>query len=445
MKKRFIHVLVFVALTLLVILSGAIKITVVDAQEPTAFEIFLCRSVSVDQSEDGWLAVTCYKDEQPPAEPTATATIVPTEPVETPIVTDGPRPPTPTEPPAPTEPPVVTEQPPVPGEPFAGAPLCADHDDREYHDLWNAEVGCHYDHEHGDNPHAVDDVFGTEIYGIMDGEISYPWETSHENMNKHTSYKWFVREEDECFSRYTGGCITAFRALAHMDGHNVVSDYHSYVVEARVCREDNPDDCGTVRIGGWQFVGDLHIDRVVVYDRDERTLAPRAPRPVFLYNDQAGNSQFASWYPVSPMGWVRVATEFGDLWGHFGAVSEPVSSPNDLTFVPHCFDPDTGEVEPGCELNNSRRKPEIIGITVGPAQLRMLDLPLETTNVTWSGYFDRYGNVVEGCTEVGVDCIPVELDNVPVGVSDGYQYNGDYREHDIYFDGEPSGWIEYPN
>ena len=59
-------------------------------------------------------------------------------------------------------------------EPYPDAPACASHDDRAYHSLWDAERGCHYDHQHGDDPHELDYKLGTDIYGLMGGEISYP-------------------------------------------------------------------------------------------------------------------------------------------------------------------------------------------------------------------------------------------------------------------------------
>lgn len=100
-------------------------------------------------------------------------------------------------------------------EPYASAPTCPTHDDRAYHGIWNGERGCHYNHSHGDDPHSVDDIFGTAFYDWAGGEISYPWETPRENELKHAAYNWFVRVEDDCFSEYEDGCVRAFRAQAH--------------------------------------------------------------------------------------------------------------------------------------------------------------------------------------------------------------------------------------
>jgi hypothetical protein len=47
---------------------------------------------------------------------------------------------------------------PMPGAPYPEAPLCPDsgelHDNSLFHTLWDSARGCHYDHEHGQNPFA---------------------------------------------------------------------------------------------------------------------------------------------------------------------------------------------------------------------------------------------------------------------------------------------------
>ncbi|MCA9918349.1 MAG: hypothetical protein KC445_10385, partial [Anaerolineales bacterium] len=97
---------------------------------------------------------------QPTAQPTDPPPS-PTEPAPSPTTpppsptTPAPQPTATTPPPAPTSPP-----PPPPGgniQPFAGAPACEDigvaHDDRAWHGIWNYQYGCHWDHEHKQNPH----------------------------------------------------------------------------------------------------------------------------------------------------------------------------------------------------------------------------------------------------------------------------------------------------
>ena len=119
---------------------------------------------------------------EPPVEPTnppPQPTQPPIEPTNPPPQPTNPPPQPTTPPPAPTSPP-----PPPPGgniQPFAGAPACEEigvaHDDRAWHGIWNYDHGCHWDHEHKQNPHELDAIFGTEYYALAGGELSYPWQT----------------------------------------------------------------------------------------------------------------------------------------------------------------------------------------------------------------------------------------------------------------------------
>jgi len=76
--------------------------------------------------------------------------------------------------------------------------------------------------------------------------------------------------------------------------------------------------------------------------------------------------------------------------------------------------------------------------------------------VNFEGYTDRYGRVNDDCTEVGLDCVPLIIENLHVPADDPftalYEYVDDQNgytaanmDYDIYFDGESSGWIQYPN
>ena len=75
---------------------------------------------------------------------------------------------------------------------YAGAPLCAEHDSSLWHNLWNAQLGCHYDHEHGVSPNAMASyvISGTNItYGNIENydgvQLGYLWQTTGENQMKH--------------------------------------------------------------------------------------------------------------------------------------------------------------------------------------------------------------------------------------------------------------------
>jgi hypothetical protein len=323
-----------------------------------------------------------------------------------------------------------------PGEPYPDAPLCDSHDPRVWHALWDAARGCHYDHHHGDDPHSVDDIFGTAYYDWAGGSISYPWQTVNaqtgclENDCKHTGYVWLVRRGQPCSSAYTDGCVTDFRALVHAmsSAHDTSVRYHSAWVEMRVCVEDSPDVCGIFRSGGWQDSGDLIIDNVRVLDY------PNNYNRHKLHYLETGNSHFGAWYASSPGGeeqrggfW-QVAVEIGDMWGPL----DP-ADPSRLQFF--CPDPHMN-----CGWNGSSYKPEIIGLVFPPRFLATID-PDGDGFATYDGYADRYGTPVTGCTSPSLDCVPLVFENVPLG----HMYQGvfDYLDYDVFFGRETSGWIQY--
>lgn len=195
----------------------------------------------------------------PSAEPTNPPQPTPTEPAPEP--TNPPSQPTSTRPapePTPTTPPA-----PPPGgniQPFAGAPACEEigvaHDNRAWHGIWNYDYGCHWDHEHKQNPHLVDNIFGTEYYALAGGELSYPWQTyagageafetyidgtATENTAKHQGYGWhyFTNGLEICDQSLILGsqCFDSFRAHIHQIGgeHGALTRFHSVYTEGIAC------------------------------------------------------------------------------------------------------------------------------------------------------------------------------------------------------------------
>jgi hypothetical protein len=205
--------------------------------------------------------------------------------------------------------------------------------------------------------------------------------------------------------------------------------YHSAWLEALICREDNPDICGIFRSGGWQDTGDLRIDNQPVID------VPGNFNRQKLHYAETGNSHFGTWYSSSPGGeeqrgglW-SVTVELGDLWGPINP-----ENPSELRFF--CADPNNN-----CSSNGSRYQPHVIGIQFPPRFRQVLD-PDRDSVATYRGYADRWGMPVVGCDAVSLDCIPLIIESVPTDIN--YQGRFGYRDFDIYFDGETSGWIEYP-
>ncbi len=338
--------------------------------------------------------------------------------------------------------------------PYAGAPLCATHNAKAFHGLWNYTLGCHYDHEHGDSPYTADDTFGTGYYTVAGGAISYPWETVHENMDKHKTYKWIVREGLGCFNdQYitSPGCITDFRAQVHADMFNVVGDYHSMALEMRVCLVADPANCGFVRLGGWQYTGDFTIDNLIVYDRPDLPYLPTDTRQIHAAS--VGDPRNDSWYMgmANPLS-VRVAHRTQDNWGYYALpMTYPITTPMTLNDYHFFCDVDTvtGQAPAGCITNGSKRMPDVVSFQ--PGQIRSVIDPDNNLVADYQGYTDRYGNIVAGCTAISLDCIPISFENVPLPLGIWYQWRVPFtntvqvREYDFTFNGQPSGWIRFPN
>ena len=87
--------------------------------------------------------------------------------------------------------------------PYPDAPLCPDsgeaHDNNLFHTLWDGARGCHYDHEHGQNPLTPEvaaafpgfdlrTLLGPGSAGVGHTNPSSPMENTH----KHGGFKWDV-------------------------------------------------------------------------------------------------------------------------------------------------------------------------------------------------------------------------------------------------------------
>lgn len=175
----------------------------------------------------------------------------------------------------PTITPTVTSSPtsPITATAYIGAPLCATHDPSVWHSLWNAQEGCHYDHEHGVNPNAMAGyvISGTNItYGKIEDytgvQLGYVWQTTGENVLKHTGYHVQSALDLPCeqqnylyLAESQRNCIRSFRIIAHVD-HAVregLGRFHSMSAEVEGCTRDYKT-CGIIRTGGLNDTGDAH-------------------------------------------------------------------------------------------------------------------------------------------------------------------------------------------
>ncbi len=318
------------------------------------------------------------------------------------------------------------------------------HDKNVWHGLVNHEWGCHYDHEHKDNPHAVNDIFGPVSVAIGQ-EISYPWQTvgAHgaENEHKHGGYGWLVRRDMPCLENGTGGCITDFRAQYHaiMAPAGATTRVHSFWMEARACRTDNPTQCGILRTGGWLDYGVLLVDGVHVplpVDPPGGPF-PAEHRPARLHcveNSHTCGASHGIWYseqynpetgePGAVLPQLAIATD--DAWSK-------INPWNPSEFVPFC---ENGQ----CRFNNSVMEAHLLSF--------YLPLQLDTDEdgiINLNAFTDQWGKIAPDCVAAGPACIPIQVQNLPLG---HYQYRDDSHgyqptDHDVSPEGE--FWIKFPN
>lgn len=392
--------------------------------------VCLSGQVLVETQPDGSALVTCYGTEATPVPATETA-----GPTDTPAATDTPEP-TPTTGPTPTVPVPPTATAVAGVAPFPGAPLCGGHNNRAYHGLWNEFDACHFDHQHGDNPHDLDAVLGTDLYTRMGGEISYPWMTfsaaGQENDLKHAGYIWHVRTGIPC-EGVPSPCITDFRALVHQ--HSVLDSavqYHSYVFEAAT------SDGGYVFFGGWVDFGDLHVPEgnIVVNapDNHDSTACTGAGRHK---QHQAGGAPQIIWYGASrqtmdcgPRGFITLSSTIHDAFTY--------TNPNTGGAGPYACWPAVG-----CTANATLHRPHLIALNM----IARWPFIYANGRANWEGYADRYGLLHETseCAAYSADCAPVVFRNL----QQGWHYRtansataGSFHEHDIFFNGQSSGWSQ---
>ena len=394
-----------------------------------------------------------------------------------------------------THTPVATNTPNAPIPPFVGAPECPEtaHDDRMWHGLWNEQLGCHYSHTHRNNPHELDDVFGTEFYEWAGGEISYSWQTfsgagdGHEhpgaesvmeNESKHNGYAWLTVRDFPCARNIPGilngaqNCITTARLQfhAHLTQVDALVRFHSVWLEAVVCNvgATAPENCGIYRGGGHLDLGRLNLPRGTCRELpndpalfcNEEDIAPE--REPYRIHTPCDNPIFGldSWQSEGNDTYVITDTltlsvgygvHFDDPWGCTNPTMEgnPLWPENVALTDFICYG------EAGCNFNSSEMALFRLWVRI-PDEFDNgeLDTDLRTGYFSFAGYTDRYGVPVTGCFEPGLDCVPVEAIGVPVGTSrlraNNLILNQDFDYHVCNgvicddSDAPSVDWIEYP-
>lgn len=420
---------------------------------------------------------------EPPVEPTAVPTEPPVDP--TPVPTEPPVDPTPDPTAEPTSPPPPPSGDPV--EPYVGAPACDEiglvHDDRAWHGIWDSEHGCHWDHEHKDDPSTADHLFGTDYYNWAGGEISYPWQTFaganylnpnapaansglFENDGKHNVYGWRVDlGEEGCTSgdyALSPNCLENFRLQYHGSGNHLaaVTIFHSMFIEghgqtlSNDCDNssiDNPNRCYAA-VGGWIDFGRLRMKGMAQNDPASRFFLP-GENP--LYDTKPVNLRPYRSHPITT---IPTGAQTLHSWNSSGnyLVPEYDNTPNNRIYYGFGFhiDDGWGPFDPDnlsgngfehitcgtdanymedCEFNSSS-----VGIFRAYITFpdyfdgSVYDQDNKAGFVTIRGYASRYGEIntyqdangnwVGNCTAPSLDCVPVVADNFPVDEA-GYRGN----------------------
>ncbi len=310
--------------------------------------------------------------------------------------------------------------------PYPSAPACEFHDPESWHGLWNAEIGCHFNHTHNADPSRMDEIFGPYT-SVTGQELSYAWQTHDENLSKHEGYKWALIENPACgVVSPNHGCIKNFRIQFHVVGtFGANFRIHSFWLEAEL------DNGGMIRTGGHNDFGYLCVpykgEHVPLPQYDPESVNCDAPPyrghartgraftrggAVYTWNSQAG------------LGWGNIVTSFDfQSRDDFGGIDD--SDPDKLVFICPEFE---------CGANHST--------------MLVYELVLNVPQADFQGFTDVQGNTASSCQEPGPDCVPLIIENAAPGT---YSFRVPLRpstpheEFDIYFGGQPSGWIEYPN
>ena len=387
--------------------------------------------------------------------------------------------------------------------PYPDAPLCADsgesHDNSLFHTLWDGTRGCHYDHEHGQNPFTpeVAAVFPSLDLKALAGDVGIGHtnpSSPKENTQKHGGFKWQVLlEHPNGCEGYQGSELGVDASVVQY--HNM-GDYslefearvHSALAVMRQCRTDNAADYGYVYTV-------QHVDfgqRVVPY-QGMAFPYPDAPNPVY----DPGLSPYFTLDCIGNGQQCRPSREYV-LDRNANANSIWTSQPNKLsesgstlfqllfrvrdnyqlldyadqtypfTFVWLCSNDNglTFSPEAGCRYNNSTgRIHEIYGVI--PSEwdnLEGLDTDPRVGRITGEGFVTAIGDLNPGCTAPGHDCHPIKMVEAFTGYYGSHLIAGktdqfspeSQPERDIYFCGTqvcsendpgamPSGWIGQNN
>lgn len=382
--------------------------------------------------------------------------------------TRTPTPPPPSPPPtsAPSNTPAVPSATPLAMAAWNGVPICTAHNPMVWHALVirdaSGAIICTHTHHHGDDPSTVSDVLGPpgQHWGKPGEAYSYPWLSSPlEQADKHNLFKTIVRRDLPNVNS-GGNYFKHFRATTHLlgsGGHipgttskdGFQTQVHSWQLEAVICSANN--DCGILRTGGFQDIGSGNLALPNQPPGEETCVLPNAysgtgcTYSAMRHGHGApGGSRFDfTWYANTGPPYREVSTSPARIAVDFGTIGQPWAhvDPNDYNALPF-IDPDT--------YTASWLSQEILGMNFPGYFPNVVN-----GRITMTAWTDNWGNVVpSGCSMAMVTCVPLVMQNVPVG---GVQYRDSalqaqtgqvpWTEHDVRVtvNGQSKSLTRYPN
>lgn len=394
---------------------------------------------------------------------------------------------------------------------YPSAPLCPDsgenHDNTLFHALWDSARGCHYDHEHGQDPFTAEvaAVFpGFDLKALLGGVgIGHTNPSSPmENTMKHGGFKWQVATvtPQGCITGFEGGTIAVkayalqFHAFGRQDVEHEVRN-HSSVALLAFCKSTNPNDIGYMYVTQLQEYGVRVMPyQGMVLPYPDNFVPPWDGRRGQYFTTECFGADFNINDAIRGNIFIDCRPTFGDVNNNNTIWTSKISGTGarppgsglftllfrgrdnyqrfDGSDLVHPFTwrfvcGGVNYTPAGCRFNSSTFTiHEVMGNIPAAWDGASLDEDPRPGRVTFQGFVDRFGALITGleCQEAGGNCHPIKLVAAFVG-----KYSSDLcvtkcssttpentRERDIYFCGlvvcsetspgaVPSGWIGSEN
>jgi len=325
----------------------------------------------------------------------------------------------------------------------------AEHDPNKWHTLVNVEARCHFDHQHGDDPNYVNDLFGEPgvYFGQPGKSVSYPWQTfkaatttesnaqyiankQMENDLKHEGYTWVVRRDQQCPD--TQGCTTDFRLQFHgiFGAHDAVVRWHSFSYEGRLCNNPkDPSTCGIFRLGGWIDFGRLFVTQPNVVECGqgvEESYIPLSADTLYFPLDRPEARDEVRCHPtLQNLPQLPVNYPLMEWWGLMrGRFRFQVRSYDPIGNIrqdaPDQWQFNCTLADINCRYDQTVTSAFIGYVTTIPEFVDYFQLGGIKTDrngdgrTDFKGFTDRFGGIKGNCTQASLDCIPLEFNNIPM-------------------------------